>query len=120
MWAFPGKQLLFMGAELGDEQEWSEERGLDWDLLADPARGGVHRLVRDLNRVYRATPGAVDAGHHAGRLPLDRLRGLAATTRSRSCGIAPNGDAAGLRGELRRRSRTRATGSACRRRRWPR
>ncbi|WP_341720172.1 1,4-alpha-glucan branching protein GlgB [Micromonospora sp. FIMYZ51] len=56
MWAHPGKQLLFMGCELADEREWSEERGLDWYLLHDPARAGVQRLVADLNRVYRDTP----------------------------------------------------------------
>jgi 1,4-alpha-glucan branching enzyme len=56
MWAHPGKQLLFMGCELGDDREWSEERGLDWSLLEDPARAGIRRLVKDLNAVYRATP----------------------------------------------------------------
>ncbi|KXK61005.1 glycogen-branching enzyme [Micromonospora rosaria] len=56
MWAHPGKQLLFMGCELGDEREWSEERGLDWYLLHDPARAGLQRLVGDLNRIYRDTP----------------------------------------------------------------
>jgi len=56
MWAFPGKQLLFMGGELGDEQEWSEQRGLDWGLLHDPAHAGVQRLMRDLNAAYRSTP----------------------------------------------------------------
>ncbi|MFV2100797.1 1,4-alpha-glucan branching protein GlgB [Micromonospora sp. LOL_024] len=56
MWAHPGKQLLFMGCELADDREWSEERGLDWYLLNDPARAGVQRLVADLNRVYRDTP----------------------------------------------------------------
>ncbi|WP_406076541.1 1,4-alpha-glucan branching protein GlgB [Micromonospora sp. NBC_00858] len=56
MWAHPGKQLLFMGSELSDDREWSEERGLDWYLLHDPARAGVQRLVGDLNRVYRDTP----------------------------------------------------------------
>ncbi|WP_327011683.1 1,4-alpha-glucan branching protein GlgB [Dactylosporangium sp. NBC_01737] len=56
MWSFPGKQLLFMGCELGDEQEWSEERGLDWGLLHDPQRVGLQRLVRDLNAVYAHTP----------------------------------------------------------------
>jgi 1,4-alpha-glucan branching enzyme len=55
MWAHPGKQLLFMGCELGDDREWSEVTGLDWGLLADPARAGVQRLVRDLNAAYRAT-----------------------------------------------------------------
>jgi 1,4-alpha-glucan branching enzyme len=56
MWSFPGKQLLFMGCELGDEQEWSEERGLDWGLLHDPQRAGLQRLVRDLNGIYTRTP----------------------------------------------------------------
>ncbi|RKN45466.1 1,4-alpha-glucan branching protein GlgB [Micromonospora endolithica] len=56
MWAHPGKQLLFMGCELADDREWSEERGLDWYLLHDPARAGVQRLVGDLNAVYRDTP----------------------------------------------------------------
>ncbi|SBT37719.1 1,4-alpha-glucan branching protein GlgB [Micromonospora auratinigra] len=56
MWAHPGKQLLFMGCELADDREWSEERGLDWYLTHDPARAGVQRLVGDLNRVYRDTP----------------------------------------------------------------
>ncbi|GGM46043.1 1,4-alpha-glucan branching enzyme GlgB [Micromonospora sonchi] len=56
MWAHPGKQLLFMGCELADDREWSEERGLDWYLLHDPARAGVQRLVTDLNRAYRDTP----------------------------------------------------------------
>jgi 1,4-alpha-glucan branching enzyme len=53
MWCFPGKQLLFMGSELADEQEWSEQRGLNWGLLDDPAHRGVHQLVRDLNTTYR-------------------------------------------------------------------
>jgi 1,4-alpha-glucan branching enzyme len=56
MWAHPGKQLLFMGCELGDDREWSEARGLDWHLLHDPARAGLKRLVADLNRIYRGTP----------------------------------------------------------------
>jgi len=52
-WAHPGKQLVFMGAELGQEREWSEERELDWYLLEHPAHAGLHRLVRDLNAAYR-------------------------------------------------------------------
>jgi 1,4-alpha-glucan branching enzyme len=56
MWAFTGKQLLFMGAEMGDMREWSEERGLDWQLLDDPRFAGMQSLVKDLNHVYRDTP----------------------------------------------------------------
>jgi 1,4-alpha-glucan branching enzyme len=56
MWAFPGKQLLFMGSELADDNEWSEQRGLDWSLAADPAVDGVQALLRDLNHVYQGEP----------------------------------------------------------------
>jgi 1,4-alpha-glucan branching enzyme len=53
MWAHPGKQLLFMGGEFGQAREWSEDRSLDWELLANPLHGGVKNLVADLNRVYK-------------------------------------------------------------------
>jgi len=56
MWGYPGKKLLFMGQEFAQRNEWSEARGLDWDLLAAPAHEGVRMLVRDLNRIYRETP----------------------------------------------------------------
>ncbi len=53
MWAHPGKQLLFMGSEFGQPSEWSEQRGLDWWILDQPAHQGLSRLVSSLNRVYR-------------------------------------------------------------------
>jgi 1,4-alpha-glucan branching enzyme len=56
MWASPGKQLIFMGAELGQESEWSESRDLDWWLLDLPDHAGLQRLVRDLNTNYRDMP----------------------------------------------------------------
>jgi 1,4-alpha-glucan branching enzyme len=56
MWAHPGKQLLFMGQEFAQEQEWSHERSLDWHLLERPEHAGIQSLIRDLNRVYKATP----------------------------------------------------------------
>ena len=56
MWAFPGKQLVFMGCELADDLEWSETAGLNWRLEADPMRNGVQRTVKDLNEIYRDTP----------------------------------------------------------------
>ena len=56
MWTHPGKKLLFMGGEFGQEREWNHDIGLDWQLLGDPMHAGVHRLVGDLNRLYRGTP----------------------------------------------------------------
>jgi 1,4-alpha-glucan branching enzyme len=60
MWAHPGKKLLFMGAELGQEAEWSESGSLDWWLLQYADHAGMQHLVRDLNRAYRATPALWD------------------------------------------------------------
>lgn len=56
MWAHPGKNLLFMGAELAQEREWSHDRELDWWLLDDPAHRGVRDLLRELNRLAAVQP----------------------------------------------------------------
>jgi 1,4-alpha-glucan branching enzyme len=56
MFAHPGKKLLFMGGEFGQEREWSHDRSLDWHLLEQPNHAGLQTLVRDLNRVYRDFP----------------------------------------------------------------
>jgi len=53
MWAHPGKKLLFMGQEFGQEREWAAAASLDWHLLEDAGHAGVQDLVRDLNRVYK-------------------------------------------------------------------
>ena len=55
MWTHPGKKLLFMGGEFGQDREWSHDRSLDWHLLEDPAHKGLQRLVADLNALYRAS-----------------------------------------------------------------
>ena len=52
-YAQPGKKLLFMGAEFGQEREWDHDRELDWGLLADPAHRGIRDMLRDLNHLYR-------------------------------------------------------------------
>ena len=56
MWAHPGKKLLFMGGEIAQEHEWNHDAEIEWHLLADHHHAGVQRLVRDLNRLYRAEP----------------------------------------------------------------
>jgi len=72
MWAHPGKQLLFMGSEMGQESEWAESRELDWWLLDHPEHRGVHALVRDLNRTYAASPALYGADNDpAGFVWLD-------------------------------------------------
>jgi 1,4-alpha-glucan branching enzyme len=56
MWGHPGKKLLFMGGEFGQEREWNHDHSLDWHLLADPLHRGLQHLVRDLNGAYRSLP----------------------------------------------------------------
>jgi 1,4-alpha-glucan branching enzyme len=56
MWGHPGKKLLFMGGEFGQEREWNHDNSLDWHLLDDPLHKGVKDVVRDLNRLYVSTP----------------------------------------------------------------
>ncbi len=56
MWGFPGKKLLFMGCEIAQHGEWDHDKSVDWDALAGENHRGVQALVRDLNRLYRATP----------------------------------------------------------------
>jgi 1,4-alpha-glucan branching enzyme len=56
MWGYPGKKLLFMGQEFGQQREWDFASELDWGLLDDPRHRGVQACVRDLNRLYRDTP----------------------------------------------------------------
>jgi 1,4-alpha-glucan branching enzyme len=56
MFTHPGKKLLFMGGEFGQEREWNHDSSLDWHLLADPFHRGVQDLLRDLNRLYGSSP----------------------------------------------------------------
>jgi len=56
MYAQPGRKLMFMGSELGQHAEWNHDAELDWGLLQDEGHAGIHRLVRDLNHLYRTRP----------------------------------------------------------------
>lgn len=56
MFAHPGKKLMFMGSEFGQEHEWNHDRSLDWHLLDRPEHTGIQNLIRDLNQIYRTMP----------------------------------------------------------------
>lgn len=55
-WAHPGKQLIFMGCEFGQEGEWNQEHGLEWWMADMEPHKGLQTLIRELNTVYRETP----------------------------------------------------------------
>ncbi|WP_448855060.1 1,4-alpha-glucan branching protein GlgB [Corynebacterium camporealensis] len=59
MFSHPGKKLLFMGQEFGQETEWAEGFSVDWSNLegwGSEFHHGIKRLVRDLNTVYKDQP----------------------------------------------------------------
>ncbi len=56
MFGHSGKKLLFMGQDFGQEREWSEERELDWFLLAEKNNQGLQAYVKELLKLYRKYP----------------------------------------------------------------
>jgi 1,4-alpha-glucan branching enzyme len=51
-WTYPGKKLLFMGAEFGQPTEWNFRVALPRYLENEPSNAGVQRVLADLNRLY--------------------------------------------------------------------
>jgi len=56
MWSFPGKQLIFMGCEFGQRHEFDESTSLEWFVADLWGHGGLKRMFRDLNHIYREHP----------------------------------------------------------------
>lgn len=56
MYAHPGKKLVFMGAEIGQYNEWNEEKELDWEVLQNDNNKKHKTFVKGLNQFYRNEP----------------------------------------------------------------
>jgi 1,4-alpha-glucan branching enzyme len=56
MWSHPGKKLLFMGGEFAQNEEWQENKSLDWHLSQYSEHSGVQKLIRKLNELYFENP----------------------------------------------------------------
>ena len=56
MFTHPGKKLLFMGCEFGQDWEWNAEESLRWHLLEYPMYKGMQNCIRDLNLMYKGNP----------------------------------------------------------------
>ena len=56
MMTHPGKKLTFMGAELGQWNEWHFEHSLDWHLLENEANRQVHDFFKAINAFYLEQP----------------------------------------------------------------
>ena len=51
----PGKKLLFMGQDFAQFREWSEDRELDWFLLAEEKHQQLQNYTAALFHLYRST-----------------------------------------------------------------
>lgn len=56
MMTHPGKKLLFMGQDIAEFDEWSEEREVEWELAKYDSHRGVQNLVKALNGLYITLP----------------------------------------------------------------
>jgi len=56
MFTHPGTNLLFMGAEFGQREEWNFQQSLDWHLLQYDYHNGIKTIVTDLNILYKQYP----------------------------------------------------------------
>ncbi|WP_437372399.1 1,4-alpha-glucan branching protein GlgB [Maribacter litoralis] len=57
MFTHPGTNLMFMGGEFGQTSEWNFQQSLDWHLLQYDVHKGVQDFVKDLNHLYKNSPG---------------------------------------------------------------
>lgn len=59
----PGKKLLFMGQDFAQLREWSEDRELDWYLLAEKPHQQIHDYMKELLHLYKKYPAMYELDH---------------------------------------------------------
>jgi 1,4-alpha-glucan branching enzyme len=52
----PGKELVFMGTEFAQHNEWNHDASIDWHIAEHPQRRALQDYLGELGRLYRATP----------------------------------------------------------------
>ncbi|MDR0837321.1 MAG: 1,4-alpha-glucan branching protein GlgB [Propionibacteriaceae bacterium] len=63
MWAFPGKQLQFMGQEWAQRSEWNEAESLEWWVDGMWGHKGLREQIRAMNQL-QARVGALHEQDH--------------------------------------------------------
>jgi 1,4-alpha-glucan branching enzyme len=59
----PGKNLLFMGGEFAQFNEWSEEKELDWHLLSFPMHQAYQTFQEDFKHLVLSEKALYEADH---------------------------------------------------------
>ncbi|MBY0146477.1 1,4-alpha-glucan branching protein GlgB [Neobacillus niacini] len=63
MFAHPGKNLLFMGFELGQFSEWKDKEQLDWNLLDYEMHKNLNQYVKQLTKLYKRSKPLYELDH---------------------------------------------------------
>jgi 1,4-alpha-glucan branching enzyme len=64
MYSHPGKKLMFMGAEVGQYEEWNHDGGIRWDMLDYEPHRRLQHFVRALNHFYRENRPLYEVDYH--------------------------------------------------------
>lgn len=56
MMTHPGRKLLFMGQDIGQVDEWTEEKQIEWNLLEYDLHLQIKEYVKALNELYQSNP----------------------------------------------------------------
>ncbi|MCL4119656.1 UNVERIFIED_CONTAM: hypothetical protein GTU68_042139 [Idotea baltica] len=62
MFTHPGTNLVFMGGEFGQYNEWDFSSSLDWNLLEFDPHKNTQAFFKDLNKFYKNTPALYEKG----------------------------------------------------------
>ena len=74
MFGHPGKKLMFMGCEFGQEREWNHDHSLDWHLLEQQQHAGIQTPDPRSQPALSRRAGAARAGLRPGRLRMAHHR----------------------------------------------
>lgn len=80
LYAHPGKQLTFMGAELGQWHEWDYSNQLDWHLLSFNEEAAGYRTSSARSTASTSTPPRSGRSTSTGRASSGSCRTTTATT----------------------------------------
>ena len=64
MMVHPGRKLIFMGQDIGEFDEWSETRQIQWNLLEFENHKTLNSMVADLNSIYKKYPALYQLDNH--------------------------------------------------------